>query len=136
IAAEVRSRSLHVRPRVPGVRAECVYVRREALELAGPFDQGFFARLGDRGLAQVVADDVVVLTPDVDGDEATESEAHARSLNATRRVARSLSLVIDARMGAGQVTGTQRHVVELVRALAETSEVTIRVVTDGGAQEA
>lgn len=58
-------------PRVPAVVGHCFYVRRDALELVGPFDLAFSPGYGEevdfaqrcvlRGLVHVVADDAFVL---------------------------------------------------------------------------
>lgn len=52
----------------------------------------------------------------------------ARALSAARRALKGISVVIDGRILAGPMTGTQLHVLELVAALARTGEARIRVV--------
>ena len=51
-----------------------------------------------------------------------------RALSAARRALKGLSVVVDARILAGPMTGTQLHVLELIAALARTSEVGIVAV--------
>lgn len=76
ISAELAARTLSLRPRVSRAVGPCVYVRRDALELAGPLDERLELRdaveldLSQRcvlaGMTHVVADDVVVgpIAPD------------------------------------------------------------------------
>ncbi len=52
----------------------------------------------------------------------------ARSLSAARRAIRGLSLVIDGRILAGPMTGTQLHVLELIAAVARSGEAGIKVI--------
>lgn len=69
-AAAVRERSPRLRPRIPTAIGHCMYVRRSALDLVGPFDEGLSPAYGEevdfsqrcivRGLIHVVADDVLV----------------------------------------------------------------------------
>ncbi|MBI5105947.1 MAG: glycosyltransferase [Solirubrobacterales bacterium] len=71
LAATVRERSLRLRPRLPVAIGHCVYVRRAALDLVGPFDLAFAPGYGEEvdfsqrcllaGLQHVAADDVLVL---------------------------------------------------------------------------
>ena len=70
-ARAVRAASLRLRPRIPTCIGHCFLVRREALELVGPFDPAFAPAYGEEvdfsqrcavhGLVHVVADDVLVL---------------------------------------------------------------------------
>ena len=69
-ASAIREKSLRLRPRIPTALGHCVYIRRSALELVGPFDEAFSPGYGEevdfsqrcllRGLSHVVADDVFV----------------------------------------------------------------------------
>jgi glycosyltransferase involved in cell wall biosynthesis/GT2 family glycosyltransferase len=52
----------------------------------------------------------------------------ARSLSAARRAIKGLSVVIDARILAGPMTGTQLHVLELIAAVARSGEARIKVI--------
>jgi GT2 family glycosyltransferase len=52
----------------------------------------------------------------------------SRALSAARRALRGLSVVIDGRVLAGPMTGTQLHVLELVTALARTGAARIRII--------
>jgi glycosyltransferase involved in cell wall biosynthesis/GT2 family glycosyltransferase len=70
-ARRIRAGSLRLRPRIPTCVGHCFYVRRDALELVGPFDPAFSPAYGEEvdfaqrcvvhGLVHVVADDVLVL---------------------------------------------------------------------------
>ena len=69
-AAAIRGRSKRLRPRIPTAVGHCVYIRREALDLAGWFDPAFSPGYGEEvdfsqrcvtlGLSHVAADDVLV----------------------------------------------------------------------------
>lgn len=71
IADKVRAESLRLRPRIPTCVGHCFLVRRQALDLVGPFDPAFSPAYGEEvdfaqrcsmhGLVHVVADDVLVL---------------------------------------------------------------------------
>lgn len=70
MAAAVRSESLHVHPDLPTCIGHCVYIRRTAIELVGPFDESFSPGYEEEvdfsqrcvlhGLRHLVADDVFV----------------------------------------------------------------------------
>jgi glycosyltransferase involved in cell wall biosynthesis len=70
LADHLAEHTLRLRPRLRGVVGPCVYVRREALDLVGPLDEGldlrsaleidFAQRCLLSGLAHLAADDVVV----------------------------------------------------------------------------
>lgn len=148
-AAAVRARSLRLRPRLATAAGHCMYVRRSALELVGNFDLASAPRHGEEanfsqrclqvGLSHVLADDVLVLhqggaklpvngSPDpVELPGSGSSAPLARSLSAARRALRPLSVMIDARILRGPMTGTQLHVLELLAALARSGEVRVRV---------
>lgn len=55
----------------------------------------------------------------------------ARSLGAARRALKGLSIVFDARILAGPMTGTQLHVLELIAAVARTGRARITAVVPG-----
>lgn len=69
-AKALRGRSQRIRPRIPVAIGHCLYVRREALDLVGGFDELFAPGYGEEvdhsqrmlaaGLQHVVADDVLV----------------------------------------------------------------------------
>ena len=143
LAEGVAERSLKLRPRLSRAVRPCVYVRREALELAGPLD----ARLDHHpaveidlagrcllsGLSHVVADDVLVglsqpHTIDARSFQATNSAVLFRALAAARGPGASMWVTIDARALDGSVTGTQVHILELIRALAATGVLRLRVI--------
>lgn len=52
----------------------------------------------------------------------------ARALSAARRALKGLSVIVDARILAGPMTGTQLHVLELIAALGRTGEVRLKAV--------
>jgi len=70
-ARKLRSESLRLRPRIPTCVGHCMFIRRDALELVGPFDPAFSPAYGEEvdfsqrctlhGLVHVAADDVLVL---------------------------------------------------------------------------
>jgi len=70
VARLIAVRSNRLRPRIPTAIGHCVYVRRDALELVGGFDDAFSPGYGEevdfsqrclaRGLLHVAADDVFV----------------------------------------------------------------------------
>jgi GT2 family glycosyltransferase/glycosyltransferase involved in cell wall biosynthesis len=70
-AARVRELSPRLHPRIPTIVGHCFYVRRDALDLVGDFDETFAPGYGEEvdfsqrcvsmGLQHVVADDVFVL---------------------------------------------------------------------------
>jgi GT2 family glycosyltransferase len=69
-AEAVLERSLKLRPRIPTAIGHCMYIRRSALDLVGPFDEALAPAYGEevdfsqrcvmRGLIHIVADDVFV----------------------------------------------------------------------------
>jgi glycosyltransferase involved in cell wall biosynthesis len=89
LADSLAEHTLRLRPRLNRAVGPCVYVRRDALELVGPLDEGldlrsalevdFAQRCLLSGLAHVAADDVVVerLAPDP-GTAADEPPARLR----------------------------------------------------------
>ena len=119
----------------------CVYVRREALELAGPLDDGFALRCSRHALVHVVADAVLVhpVEPEagppapVDTTEEWAARLAARA-PLTRALARArsevegLSVTVDGRALTDTMAGTQVHTLELIAALHRTGAVRLRVV--------
>jgi glycosyltransferase involved in cell wall biosynthesis len=170
IAAAVSARSPRVVPRTLTAEGHCIWIARAALELAGPFDTAFAAlrpalvdfaqRCSARGLANVVADDVVVASvlPDLsaagdtlgavadrallearyrylgralaDGDVWRPLE---RSLSAARRAVRPLSVTIDGRILRGEFSGAQAATLELIETLGRADAVSVRVLLDPAA---
>jgi glycosyltransferase involved in cell wall biosynthesis len=173
LAGTVAEHALTLRPRLSLIVGPCVYLRRDALELVGPLDQGlslrwalevdFAQRCLLAGLAHVAADDVVVghLAPGLDaleeppaslrerypnlyetspttgpnGDRTSSPHAPVaasgvlpRALEAARRPRSRLWVTIDARALSATLTGTQRHILELIRALADTGVLRLRLV--------
>jgi glycosyltransferase involved in cell wall biosynthesis len=145
--------TLRLRPRLDEVVGPCVYVRREALELAGPLETeldlrtalevDFAGRCRSWGLSHVAADDVVVeplagapsgpvAGPSPEQREPSEPESEtgtvARALEAARRPRSRLSVTLDGRALGSTLTGTQRHILELAVALAGTDALRMRVL--------
>ena len=141
-AAAVRARSPRAHPRIARPGRNCLYVRREAVDLVGEVgsawqdgaaEPDFLLRCVEHGLSHVIADEVLVSSSDLaavpaDGDEEEAAAPLARSLCAARRATSLLSLVIDARILDGRLTGTQVHVMELIGALARTRKARIRAI--------
>ncbi len=157
-AESVAERSLKLRPHLSRAVEPCIYVRREALELVGPLDAhldhstAVEIDLSQRcllsGLSHVAADDVLVglLEPRHEIDEQTTELLRARypylrpdgepsnssvlfrALAAARGARARLWVTIDARALDGSITGTQVHILELIRALAGTGALRLRVV--------
>ena len=142
LAAAVHARSPRTLPRILRAGRGCVYVKRSAVELVGEVGSAwtsdgsqhdFFVRCLGRGLCHVIADDVIVSSTGLGGTGTDRSREDAapplsRSLSAARRATQGLSIMIDARILDGRLTGTQIHVLELIGALARTDRVRIRAV--------
>jgi glycosyltransferase involved in cell wall biosynthesis len=129
-AAAIGSGSLRLRPRLASTvaSAACVYVRRSALELVGD-SEDFWPRCLERGLSHVLADDVLVFDPRSSGPTTHPPGAPvARALGAARRTLHGLSVVIDARILFGPMTGSHVHVLELIASLARTQRLRLTVV--------
>ncbi|HZL48539.1 MAG TPA: glycosyltransferase, partial [Solirubrobacteraceae bacterium] len=154
-ARSVTAHTLALRPRLSLIVGPCVYLRRDALELTGGLEPeleltgGLEPELELRGalevdfarhcllagLSHVAADDVLVghLTPARDAAAEQQgsiaaSGALPRALEAARRPRSRLSVTVDARALGATITGTQRHILELVRALSATGALGLRVV--------
>jgi glycosyltransferase involved in cell wall biosynthesis len=156
-AAAVAERSLLLRPRLDAVAGPCAYLRRSALELAGPLDAeldlrwalevDFAQRCVLKGLQHVAADDVLVgrvTGPPGPHDPppvlrerypylawppvVTESPTLGRALAVARPAESPLSVTIDARALGPTVGGTQTHILELICALDEAGQADLRVV--------
>ncbi len=121
----------------------------EALELRWALEVDFAQRCVLSGLAHVAADDVVVGhleragRGDADKLPARLRERYPylprlstvatsgvllRALEAARRPRPRLGVTIDARALDGALTGTQVHVLELIRALAQTGALRLRLI--------
>ena len=97
-AARVRASSSKLRPRLPTAIGHCLYVRRDALQLVGAFDETFSPGYGEEvdfsqrcvsmGLQHVLADDVLVLHRGGaslgDGGERNPSQARHEEINRQR----------------------------------------------------
>jgi glycosyltransferase involved in cell wall biosynthesis len=164
LAESVAKHSLKLRPRLLRAVGPCIYVRREAIRLIGPLDErlelrpalevDFAQRCILSGLAHVAADDVAVerLAP-VSGtaqlprllqerypylSQTAEPAASAvlpGALAAARGPRARLSVTIDARVLGGVLTGTHVHVLELIRALAHTEALQLRLLVARGHTE-
>ncbi|MGB9185701.1 MAG: glycosyltransferase [Solirubrobacteraceae bacterium] len=113
-AAAVQAVGSPLYPRAEQLVGPCRYIRRSAIDLAGPPGPGFGGRCLEAGLAHVVADRVLV---DADGVDEVQVSTH-RAIGAARRAVGGLSVVIDARILDGPMDGTRVHVLELIAALA------------------
>ncbi|MGH2867357.1 MAG: glycosyltransferase [Solirubrobacteraceae bacterium] len=103
-------------PRAEQFSGPCRYIRRSAIDLAGPPRLGFGGRCLEAGLAHVVADQVLV---DAEGRDEVQVSA-GRALGVARRAVSGLSVVVDARTLDGPMDGTRVHVLELIAALARS----------------
>ena len=147
-------------PRLAAATPSCLYVDRGARELIGPFDEtlqsgyaaalDFTLRARRRGLANLLADDVLVRAPAVKldpRDERTLRERHPaammavaappapaveRSLLLASVVGEPLSVTFDARALGPGVGGTQVYLLNLLEALATRSEIALRVLVGPG----
>ncbi len=157
VAHRVRERALRLYPRTATIGPGCAYLRRSALELAGPLDGSLaldeaFARFALRALAlgmvHVAADDVLVEGPSAGSgaqgepgvslgpaedpiQETIAADEHGplhRALNRARGALSALSVTIDGRALVSAVGGTQTYIIELVLALARQPAVTVRVL--------
>jgi glycosyltransferase involved in cell wall biosynthesis len=119
---------LHPRIALTADGGACVYVRRSALELVGE-GEDFWLRCLERGLSHVLADDVLVLDPRP-SDRSTHppSAPVTRALGAARRAVHGPSVVVDARILYGPMTGTHVHVLELIAALARTQRLRLTAI--------
>jgi glycosyltransferase involved in cell wall biosynthesis len=157
LAAGLVARTLRLHPRMRRAVGPCIYVRREAIELAGALDEAldlgaalevdFAQRCLLSGLAHVAADDVIVERlaplesprriepalleryPYLASQVALgESDVLAQALEAARGPGRRVAVTLDARALDGAVTGTQVHILELITALARTDALELRVL--------
>ena len=158
LADRLAEHTMALRPRLSLIAGPCVYLRREGLELVGALDSAleltwalevdFAQRCLLVGLAHVAADDVLVgtLTEKRDPDAAipaqlrerypylskpAETEASSvlpRAMEAARRPRSRLWVTIDARALDATITGTQRHILELIRSLAATGALRLRLL--------
>jgi glycosyltransferase involved in cell wall biosynthesis len=160
----VAEHSLELRPQLNVVLGPCVYLRRDALELVGALDStlalrwalevDFAQRCLLSGLAHVAADDVLVgALSGARSDGELPKALHERyphvseppvvaasgvlprALEAARRPREYLSVTIDCRALTSTLTGTQRHILELVRALAATGRLQLRLLVSADTSE-
>jgi len=155
-AAAVAEASARIHPRIAAVAPTCVYVLRSAFDLVGPLDETFHAsyaaildfalRARERGLGNLLVDDLLVSAPTIqlqDEDEHKLRFRHAALMEAIdqpegRAVERSLALAsvaleplsvtLDARALGPQVGGTQVYLLHLLESLAGTGQVRLRVL--------
>jgi glycosyltransferase involved in cell wall biosynthesis len=158
LARGLAEHTLRLHPRLSRAVGPCVYVRRDALELVGALDEelalrwalevDFAQRCLLTGLAHVAADDVGVLrlaeTTRTTGEPPAQllerypylseppplaaSGVLARALEAARGPRSRLWVTLDARALDGAITGTQVHILELIRALAQTGALQLRLL--------
>ncbi len=131
-AAAVRAGSLRLRPRLESPGSACVYVRRSAIELVGGAGEEFRRRCVERGLAHVLADDILVLDPGPPRPRTTtgarQTPPVTRARAAAHRSLHGLSVTVDARILSGPTTGTHVHVLELIAGLARTGHVRLSAI--------
>jgi glycosyltransferase involved in cell wall biosynthesis len=158
LADSLAGHTMALRPRLNLIVGPCVYLRREGLELVGPLDPeleltwALEVDLAQRcllvGLAHVAADDVLVGALAETRDAASAMPARLRerypylsqpaetaassvlprAMEAARRPRSQLWVTIDARALDATITGTQRHILELIRSLAATDAVRLRLL--------
>lgn len=157
-AQAVAERAQPLRPRLRRAVGPCIYVRRDALELVGGLDEeldlepalgiDFAQRCLLSGLAHVAAADVLVEAlgsasgvggsselpplllkryPYLEAHPALAESAVLGEVLHTTAPARPW-VTVDARALDGAVTGTQVHIVELIRGLAHTGALRLRVL--------
>ena len=122
-------------PRLPASARGCVYVRRSALDLAGPHDAGFDARCATFALLHVLAPDVTIrfpdpmpeVAPEVRGEEDPLPTPAWRAAQWARAATGRLDVTIDGRALTSSVGGTQVHALELIRALHRTGAIELRI---------
>jgi glycosyltransferase involved in cell wall biosynthesis len=157
-AQRIRQSDLALHPRIATIGPGCAYIRRTALELAGPLDESraldvaltdLAVRTTALGMVHVAADDVLIKgspvqhrPPDESGDRPDrvgscvqetiandEQGPLRRSINRARVALGSrLSVTIDGRALNASVGGTQTYIIEMVLALARGREVAVRVL--------
>lgn len=144
-------------PRIATMGPGCVYIRRSALELLGPLDEGLpladaladFAMRAIRvGMVHVAADGVAVTGPRVVSEPASSiasdevqdetdvrrtftDDEQGRLRRAIRRAQarrQGLSVTIDARALTSTIGGTQTYIYELVLALARVKGLRLRAL--------
>lgn len=144
-------------PRIATIGPGCAYIRRSALELAGPLDEseglgealgGLAMRMTSLGMVHVAADDVLVGGPAEPQEPPRGSTAplapvenHVqaviandergqlrRVMNTARTALGGLSVTIDGRALNATVGGTQTYIIELIMALARGGDVAVRVL--------
>ncbi len=156
-AIAIRQSALDLHPRIATIGPGCAYIRRAALELAGPLDESkglsealadLAMRMTSLGMIHVVADDVLVggssepqepprgstapsapVENDVQAVIANDERGQLRRVMNTARMAlEGLSVTIDGRALNASVGGTQTYIIELILALARGEDVTVRVL--------
>jgi glycosyltransferase involved in cell wall biosynthesis len=143
----VRQGAMPLYPRIATIGPGCAYIRRTALELAGPLEESLSLadalsdlalRTTAIGMVHVVADDMLVggtrarservenhIQQTIAGDEQGPLR---RSLDRARTALDGLSMTIDGRALNANAGGTQTYILELVLALARAGEVALRVL--------
>lgn len=137
VAAGVRARSQRLRPELPTAIGHCLYIRRDALQLVGDFDEAFSPGYGEEvdfsqrcrrmGLRHVLADDVLVLhhgqaSLGVDGERNPVQDEHEEIVRA--RWSYYHAAVAEA---AGDQHGPFGRALEI----ASRTVTTLRVTIDG-----
>jgi glycosyltransferase involved in cell wall biosynthesis len=157
-ALTIRQRSLKLRPRIPTIGADCLYLRRAVLELVGQLDDSL--SLNDAlaaialdaialGMVHVAADNVLVDGHVVDvGNSCAgtarvttsdggmvrdticedESSSLRRARNRARVALAGMSVTIDGRALGPGAGGTQTYIIGLILALARVPNIVLRVL--------
>ncbi|MEA2313482.1 MAG: hypothetical protein QOI03_174 [Solirubrobacteraceae bacterium] len=158
LVGSVAARSRVLRPRLSRGVGPCLYIRRDALELVGLLDErlalrpalelDFAQRCVLAGLTHVAADDVVVeriaaahdagtleppssvleMYPYLAETPLADSAVLGYALQGARAASARLPVTLDARALDGAITGTHVHVLELIRALARTDALQLRLL--------
>jgi hypothetical protein len=155
-ASAVAAASVQIHPRLAGIFPTCVLARASALELLGPLEQkldssyasvlDFALRARERGLANLLADDLLVAAPTSELNAAQRetlssrhpnlmaaveeppSPAVERSLTLASVALEPLNVTVDARALGPHVGGTQEYLLGLIESLAAAGELRLRVL--------
>lgn len=168
-AKAVAALAAKLRPRIPTCIGHCVYIKRLAIDLVGPFDETFSPGYDEEvdfsqrctlaGLSHICADDVFVYHRGgssfsqsaeirklrnrheqliaqrypyyhswVDRTAMNDTSVLALAITSVRRALLGMTVMVDATCLGPVMTGTQRVVVETVRALARHPRITRVIV--------
>ncbi len=121
-------------PRLMAPSPGAVLIRATALELAGPYDEGFAERCAGLSLLHILVPDVPAVVsedpppaPETDGREDPLPVGHRRARLWATGALGPIDVTIDGRSLTNTTGGTQVHALELIRALHRTEAVRLRV---------